>query len=123
MSITTDNVFTRTGASTGAATVRSTAGDVRVNLDASAAIGALEGENIVLTVDNGALNIGTATANTGDLELNGYGGAVTVGAVNAPNGNLGVYAYNGGLTITGSAHAGLTAQLQSLDLLDGTRPA
>jgi len=139
-SITAANVFSRTGGSTGTASVQSLNSDTWVYLDASDAIDTLSGDNVTVLINSGPatfgaitaqdrlsvlandgdLAVGAATANNGDLALEVYGGAMTVGTANAPGGSLELYAYDGALTITGSAHAGMAAVLQSLGLLDGT---
>jgi len=108
-SITTDNVFSRTGGSTGAATIRSTAGDTHAYLDTSEAITSLEGEGVDVTINTGPAAFGTITANSNNIYVEALDGALTVGSATANNGDVELYSAGGGdLTITGAVHgAGL----------------
>ncbi len=116
-SITTDNVFTRTGGSTGSASLRSTNGDALVHLDTSAAFTSLEGEAVDVTINSGPALFGAITANTGDIYVE---------ALDGLDRRLGhrrqrrVELYGDGgddLTITGAVHASGLVDIESDGLL------
>jgi hypothetical protein len=119
-SITTANAFSRTGGNTGTATVRSTTGDAKVYLDASATIDTLEGLGVDATINTGPMTFGTITATTNNLYVELLDGDLTVGAASAATGDVDLNAFNGDLTLTGSAHGGGLVHLEAFGLLDGT---
>ncbi|EJL33293.1 hypothetical protein PMI01_02256 [Caulobacter sp. AP07] len=120
LTITTDNVFSRTGGSTGTADVRSTSGDALVHLDSSAGFDTLEGAGVDVTIRTGPASFGAITANTGDLYVEALDGALSVGTATATAGDLDLLAHGGDLTITGSVHGGGRVHIETDGLLDGT---
>lgn len=120
-SITTANTFSRTGGNTGTATVRSTTGDAKVYLDASAMIDTLEGEDVDVTINTGPASFGTITANTSNIYVEALDGALTVGAATAANGDVELYSGGGDdLTITGAVHGAGLVDIESDGLLHVT---
>ncbi|KQY35877.1 hypothetical protein ASD38_04860 [Caulobacter sp. Root487D2Y] len=118
--ITADNTFSRTGGSTGAATVISASGDALVHLDTSAKLDTLEGAGVDVTIASGAAVIDTLTALTDDIYVETLDGALTVGAATANTGDVELFADGGDLTITGSAHGDGLVRIGTDGLLDGT---
>ncbi len=118
--ITTANLFSRTGGNTGTASVKSTGGVAMVHLDTSALIDTLEGADVDVTVASGLASFGTITALTGNLYAETYDGGLTVGSATANSGTLDLYVAGGDLTITGSVHGDGATHLETDGLLDGT---
>jgi hypothetical protein len=120
-SITTANVFSRTGGNTGTATVRSTTGDAKVYLDTSARIDTLEGLGVDVTINTGPASFGTITASTGDLYVEALDGALTVGAASAASGDVELYSGGGDdLTLTGLVHGAGLVDIEGDGLLNLT---
>ena len=116
-SITTDNVFSRTGGGSGGAEVRSTSGNALVFLDATAALDTLEGENAGALVNSGPVSIGAITANSGNVYVEAVDGALTVGSATAAGGDVELYTDNDDLTVTGAVHGGGLVDIESAGLL------
>lgn len=117
-SITSDNVFSRTGGSSGAATIRSTAGDAHAYLDSSAAFTSLEGEGVDVTISTGPAAFDSITANSNNIYVEALDGALTVGSATAANGDVELYSAGGGdVTITGAVHAAGLVDIEGDGLL------
>jgi hypothetical protein len=120
LNITADNVFSRTGASTGAAVVKSTGGGYAVvNLDSTAKLDTLEGAGVTASIVNGAATIDTITALTDGIHVEVLDGALTLDTAAANTGDVDLYAF-GDLTITGSVHGDGLVGIETDGLLDGT---
>jgi len=72
------NLYSRAGA--GTTTIRSSTGDVSVNLTSAANLGALEAdEDVSVTVQTGDIDLATGQATTGSLSLTAQSGGLLVG--------------------------------------------
>lgn len=119
LSITAANTFGRTGGNTGVATVLSLTGDAGVHLDTAAAIDTVEGQGVDVTINSGPATFGAITAQN-SLYVEALDGALTVGAATANTGDLELYADAGALTITGAVHGAGLVHLESDGFLDLT---
>jgi len=120
LTITADNVFSRTGGGTGTATVRAIGGDALIHLATSAGFTQVEGEDVDVTIETGPAAFDAVTATLDDVYIEALDGALTVGSAWAATGDVELFNAGGDLTITGSAHASGLVHVETDGLLDGS---